>query len=118
MGDHMIDVVQRDAHCVKHFVEQQWGVGHGRPVDAPGVSEHSRGRLITLGVGETQSAVVGHGRESGELYPFGSCRCPFEEKCRSCVAEGQRCQLLAHDVPDVPGCILAELRDVLTADHQ
>lgn len=53
MSDHMIDVVQRDAHCVKHFVEQQWGVGHGRPVDASGVSEHSRGWLMTLGVGET-----------------------------------------------------------------
>ena len=53
MSDHVIDVVQRDSHCVEHFVEQQGGVGHGRLVDASGIGEHSRGWLIVLGVGQT-----------------------------------------------------------------
>ena len=41
MGDHMIDVVQRNTRG-QYFAEQQWGVRHRRPLDAPGIGEHSR----------------------------------------------------------------------------
>ena len=118
MRDHVIDVVQRDAHRVKHFVQQQRGVRHRRPVDSPGVGEHPGAGLVTLRVAEAQPAVVGHGGETGQLDPCGVRGGPFEEQRRAGVAQRQGRQFLAHDVADVPGRVLAELGDVLAADHQ
>ncbi len=120
MRDHVIDVVHRDADGVEHLVQQQRGVRHRRSMNSPpGIGEHSGAWLVALGIAEAEAAVVRHCREAGELdAPPDPALARSRRSAAPRVAEGQRGQFLADDVADVPGRVLAELRDVLAADHK
>lgn len=118
MRDHVVDVMDRNTLCFKHFRQQHWRVGDRRLLDRTRVGEHPGTRVVPFGVGQAKPAVTGHRGESGQFDRSGPGRCAFEQQSGSRVTECQRGEFFADDAADVVGRIPTQLRDVFAADHQ